>query len=283
MLIVFCLGLGCAERGPTPGELLESNTFLNIAHRGGRGRAPEHTMVAYEKALVEGADVLELDIHSTSDGVLIVSHDATIDRTTDGTGCINDMTYAELSAFDAGYRFTDDSGETFPYRGMGITVPKLEEVLDAFPDVPFVIEIKQPSVNECTEAPSIVEPFVDMLRHKEMIDQVIGAGFSDPVVQQLRAYAPEMKTSLATGEVIEFAFLEAESEASYVPPGRFLQVPTNFLGIDVLTEDFLARARRFDMKVQVWTINNVEEMQQLIDLGVDAIMTDYPNRLSELL
>ena len=261
---------------PLPAEeVLWSDRLLNIAHAGGKGTRPEHTMIAYETALADGADVLELDVHATSDGVLVLMHDETVDRTTDGTGAIKEMTLAELRELDAGYRFTMDDGATFPYRGMGLRVPTLEETLAAFPDVPYVIEIKQGT-------PSIVEPFLAMCDEADVLDQMVASAFDVNVLEEIRVAAPEMPTSFGLAEVVELVALTDETEADYVPPAAFLQVPPNQGGIEVLTPALVERAHRLDLKVHAWTINDEAEMRALVDMGIDGIITDFPARLRDL-
>jgi glycerophosphoryl diester phosphodiesterase len=259
-----------------PEDTLWSDRVLNIAHAGGKGTRPEHTMLAYETAMADGADVLELDVHATSDGVLVLMHDETVDRTTDGTGLIKGMTYQELAQLDAGYTFTTDDGATFPYRGMGLTVPTLPEVLEAYPDVPYVIELKQ-------ETPSIVAPFLQTCDDHGISDQMVASAFSVTLLQELRAAAPQMPTGFAVPEVLTFMGLTKEAEATYEPPGEFLQVPIEQAGIAVLTPEFVERAERLDLKVHAWTINDETEMQMLVDLGVDGIITDFPATLRDLL
>src|SRR5690348_16209850 len=116
---------------------------LFFAHRGGSALAPENTLVAYEKGLSYGADALELDIHPTCDGEIVVIHDDTLDRTTDGSGRVSGFTLDDLRQFDAGYRFTPDSGATYPYRGQGVRIPTLAEVYERFSDARVNIEIKE--------------------------------------------------------------------------------------------------------------------------------------------
>lgn len=272
---------GAPPKCATPAELLRCDgAVLNIAHRGGRRIAPEHTLVAYEQALADGADVLELDLHATSDDVIVVMHDADIERTTDGTGAIKDMTLEELQTFDAGYKFTTDEGATYPFRGMDLRVPTLEEVLEAFPDVPYVIEIKQAD-------PSIVDDFVAMTRDQGVIDQINGASFDNDVLAELRAKAPEMATSFSEEEVFLYFVLSGDEngiDPEYVPPGEFLQVPPRFGGQEVLHDQFIPTAHALGLKVHVWTINDEAEMRTLIeDFGVDGIMTDDPPLLTTVI
>ncbi len=264
----------------TPEEILRCDgVVLNIAHRGGLRIAPEHTLVAYQQAIDDGADVLELDLHATSDAVIVVMHDDTIDRTTDGMGAIKEMTLEELKTYDAGYNFTPDDGMTFPFRGMGLVVPTLEEVLDAFPDVPYVIEIKQAD-------PSIVDDFVAITRARGVVRQINGASFNDDVLAELRAKAPELDTSFGFNEVAEYVQntigLE-EAAPGYVPPAEFLQVPPSQGAFTVLHPTFISIAHQLGLKVHVWTINDEEEMRGLIDDAADGIMTDDPPLLTTVL
>jgi glycerophosphoryl diester phosphodiesterase len=145
--------------------MLRCDKVLNIAHGGGLLIRPDHTILAYDQALEDGADMLELDIHETRDNVIVVMHDETVDDTTNCTGLIKEKTFAELLECDAGYKWTQDGGETYPYRDMGLVVPSLEEVLERYPDTPVNIEIKQ-------SEPSLVDGLVDLVRQYEFEDKM---------------------------------------------------------------------------------------------------------------
>lgn len=285
LISIAAAGCGTESGGTTedpcskPEEIFHCDGVLNIAHQGGKKVRPEHTMIAYEQALEDGADVLELDVHSTKDGVLVIMHDDTVDDTTDGTGAIKDMTYAEIQELDAAYRFTTDGGETFPYRGMGHGVPTLQEVFEAYPNEPYVIEIKQ-------ETPSIIDPFVAMVEKHGILDQMVGAGFDYATVLALRAAAPDMDTSMSEEEATTFFVESAQDELSpsYVPPADFLQVPTERGGIQVLHDNFVPTAHALGIKVHIWTINDAEEMRTLIeDFDVDGIITDDVATLTQVI
>lgn len=273
---------GSGPKCQTPQEMLRCDKVLNIAHGGGLLIRPAHTLLAYDTALDDGADMLELDIHETSDHVIVVMHDATVDRTTSCMGFINEKTFAELRECDAGYHFTQDGGETFPYRGMGLVVPSLEEVLDRYPDTAVNIEIKQ-------REPSLVDGLVDLVRQYEFEDKMIGASFSDEVLAELRAAAPEIATSLGEDESIEFWIKSnAEIDPEYVPPGEFLQFPVEYdLGggiVEVLHPGFMQRVEEHDMYVHIWTVNDEAEMRELIEVhGVHGIMTDDPPLLTSVI
>jgi glycerophosphoryl diester phosphodiesterase len=250
---------------------------LVIAHRGGGGLWPENTLLAFDKARMLGVDVIETDVHSTSDGVLVMMHDATVDRTTNGTGRIQDMTFAQLRQLDAGYRWTNDNGRTFPYRGKGLVVPTVEEAFKAQPDMRFNIEPKQSS-------PSINKPLCELLRNKRMVDRVVIGSFSAGVLEEFRSICPEVATSASPAEVSQFLAMQRSGVATaYSPPMQALQVPEYWGGMQVVTKSFVEAAHNRKLQVHVWTVNDVEDMKRLLGEGVDGIMTDYPDRLLELL
>jgi glycerophosphoryl diester phosphodiesterase len=276
---------GAGGSGPkcaTPQEMLRCDKVLNIAHGGGLLIRPAHTLLAYDTALEDGADMLELDIHETLDHVIVVMHDATVDRTTNCTGLIKEMTFVDLRKCDAGYNFTKDGGETYPYRDMGLVVPSLEEVLERYPDTAVNIEIKQ-------SEPSLVDGLVDLVREYEFEDKMVGASFSDEVVAELRAAAPEIATSLGEGESLDFWLKSnADIDPDYVPAGEFLQLPIqyNLEGtiVDVLHPGFVPRVEEYDMYLHIWTVNDEEEMRWLIEVqGVHGIMTDDPPLLTRVI
>jgi glycerophosphoryl diester phosphodiesterase len=246
---------------------------LVIAHRGGGALAPENTLYAFRRAIDLGADVLELDVRGTADGKLVVMHDATLDRTTDGAGQVNEKTLEELKKLDAAYRWTTDSGKTYPLRETGITIPTLEEVFTAFPGMKFNIEPKQ-------AAPSLVKPLCEIIRRHKMADKIVVGSFNQTVLDDFRRECPEVATSASPYEVGKFLTLyKTGLQESYSPRMQALQIPEY---IDV-TSEFIDAAHKRNLKVHVWTVNDPAEMQRLLDAGVDGIITDYPDRLLELL
>ncbi|MFZ2358015.1 MAG: glycerophosphodiester phosphodiesterase [Anaerolineae bacterium] len=259
----------CLREGPRP---------LVIAHQGGEELWPSNTMYAFERAAALGVDMLEMDLHVTADGALVLMHDETVDRTTDGTGRLEQMTLAQVKALDAGYYWTDDGGQTFPFRGQGITVATLEELFQAFPDMPMNIEIK------LVENAPIVEPFCQLIRQYGKQDQILVASFHDDAMAQFRAACPEVATSASQNEVINFFARHFVGLASsYSPAAQAVQVPEYRSGIHILTPRFVQDAHSRGMDVHVWTVNEAEDMQRMIDLGVDGIITDRPDILLELL
>ena len=255
----------------------ENSRPLVFAHRGGGGLIPENTLEAFVYSARMGVDVLELDIHSTADGTLVVMHDAAVDRTTDGRGRVNELTLEAVKKLDAGYIFSPDGGQTFPFRGKGITAPTLQEIFDALPEMTFNIEPKQ-------HTPSIVKPLCVLVRERKMIDKVVIGSFIQSTIDDFRRECPEVATSASPSEVSQFLALEKTGLAdSYSPPMQALQVPENLGSLQVVTKDFVEAAHRRNLKVHVWTINETTDMQRLLEMGADGIMTDYPDRLLTLL
>ncbi len=249
---------------------------LIMAHRGGAGLWPENTIYAFESALALGADILETEIRGTADGVLVLLHDSSVDRTTNGTGLTNSLTLAELKTLDAGFRWSSDGGRTFPFRERGITVPTLEEVFTAFPNIRINIDIKQVE-------PSLVEPLCKTIRIFGMTDKVLVASFDPKVLQTFRAKCPEVATSFSVREVMMFYLLNKVSLGrAYRPAAHALQVPEYRERLRVLTPKLINTAHNLNLRVHVWTINETTDMRRLLDLGVDGIITDYPDRLLTL-
>ncbi len=243
----------------------------NIAHRGGSLLRPEETLLAYEHAVEVGADVLEMDLHASKDGVIVLHHDATLERTTDGTGRLDQRTYAELQQLDAGYRFTRDGGVTFPYRGRGVRIATLREVLTRFPDKLFSAELKQVD-------PPIVDAVLAVLAETGAEDRVLLVSFSDATVRAIRQKNPRVVTGAGMVEMLVLAALAPDKEAAYVPPCPFFQ-----MAWAATTAPLLARAHAKGVRVQAWTVNDAAEMRALLALGVDGIMSDDPELLEGVL
>jgi glycerophosphoryl diester phosphodiesterase len=247
-----------------------------FAHRGASGEAPENTLAAFRRAVALGSEYIELDVHLSRDGHIVVIHDATLERTTNGSGRVQEQTLAQLQQRDAGYRFSPDGGETFPFRATGVTVPTLAEVFQQCPGIKFTVEIKQ-------QEPAIEEQVIAVVRACEREADVILASEHDRVLHRVRRLAPDLATSFAYGEVFDFIQRVATEElADYRPPGHAVQIPPEFQGVPLVTEQTLTVAREFDCEMHVWTINDAREMGRLLDLGVDGVMSDFPGVLLEV-
>jgi glycerophosphoryl diester phosphodiesterase len=253
---------------------------LVIAHQGGDGIWPGDTMYAFEKAVEIGADVLEMDAHITRDGHIVLMHDEEVDRTTDGTGVIEEMTLDELKQLDAAYQWSNDDERTFPYRGQGIRVPTLEELFQKFPNMRYVIEIK------LTEKP-IAQPLCDLIRRHNMQDKVMIASFHDEAMQNFRATCPEIATSASRGEVTTFVILGKVFLSGFVAPQyEAIQPPyepSESKNIPIMTKRFIREAHAKNIAVEPWTVDDPELMKQYIEWGVDGIITDRPDLMIEVL
>ncbi len=274
--IYFAMQTGRSAEARAIFQNNEKSRPLVFAHRGGGGLFPENTLEAFEYSAKMGADVLELDVHSTADGTLVVMHDGSVDRTTNGRGKVSEMTLAEVKKLDAGYLFTSDNSATFPFRGKAITIPTLQEIFEKFPQMRFNVEPKQAT-------PSITKPLCEMIRQHKMGDKTIVGSFRQTAVDEFRAFCPEVATSATPSEVSEFlAMYKTGIASSYAPPFQALQVPVNAGFLNIVSKDFVEAAHRQNLQVHVWTINNPDEMQRLMEMSVDGIMTDYPDRLLEI-
>lgn len=239
-----------------------------FAHRGGAALAPENTIVAFDRGLALGADGLELDVRLSRDGVAVVLHDATVDRTTDGTGAVADLTAGEIAGLDAGYRFGAPDG--FPFRDRGIGVPRLREVLERYRGVPSIVELK-------VDEPELARQALADVRAAGAFANVVIGSFKQGVLDATRALEPEMPTSASTDEVRRLLLRSRFRLTVRRPPYRLLQVPEVRAGRRIVSPRFVRAAHRAGLLVQVWTINREDDMRRLLGWGVDALISDRPD------
>lgn len=257
--------------------------MLNYAHQGGAREAPSSTLHAIRAALATGATAVELDVHATADRQLVVCHDDTVDRTTDGTGRIADLTLADLRGLDNAHWWSpghvvDHEDGPWPLRGRAsddpdLRIATLDEVLDAFPGVILNLDIKQ-------TAPD-VEPYEELLagvlRDHGRTDDVIVASFLDRATEAFSTFAPEIPTSLGTEATAAFYFAVQAGDPPPATRHVALQVPLRFGDRTIVDERFVDAAHGSGLAVHVWTIDDAEEMAGLCELGVDGIITDRPS------
>ncbi|HEX6988149.1 MAG TPA: glycerophosphodiester phosphodiesterase [Bacillota bacterium] len=277
MVLVVAVAMLFQADPVTPSPWLEQAPVMVIAHRGASGHAPENTLPAFQLALDMGAHALELDVTLTADGEVVLMHDPTVDRTTDGTGDITTLTLAEVKALDAGYDFTARDG-SHPFRGQGIEVPTLSEVLTAFPDASVLLDVK-------TEGGlPLADRVVEVIRAYDAEDRVMIGAFDGDIMRRIREQLPGVTTSLAEDEGILFFALQVPGlHRWYRAPAPALQVPEYSGRIHVLTPRFVAAAHDLGMKVHVWTVNEADDIARFVDMGVDGLITDYPDRALEVL
>ena len=251
---------------------------LVVAHQGGEALRPSNTMVAFEHAVAVGADVLDTDMHRTADGELVLIHDDTVDRTSDGTGAVRDLTLAELRELDFGHTFSPADGGDYPERDERHPIVTVEELFERFDDgLRFGIEIKQTEPEAATELCRLIRRF-------GYEDRVLVSSFTDPNMAVFRRACPTVATSATESEVRTFYVLHRLGLIGLVDPGyEALQVPEYSGDFFILSEGFIADARTRGLPVVPWTINDADTMDRLLGLGVAGINTDHPDRLLERL
>jgi glycerophosphoryl diester phosphodiesterase len=240
-----------------------------FAHRGGCALGPENTIAAFERGLAAGADGLELDVHLSSDGVVVVCHDATLDRTTDASGRVDERTAAELSRVDAGFTYTD-AGGMHPFRACGIGVPTLRAVLRRFTDVPIIIEMK---VDHSEMGHAVAAEVVAA----SAVDRVCAAGDGSRAVRAARTALPAMATSACRWDV-RLALYRSwlHWPVRHAEYGGY-QVPETAGTIRVVSPTFVRHAHAAGLEVQVWTVDEVADMERLLGWGVDALISNRPD------
>jgi glycerophosphoryl diester phosphodiesterase len=233
---------------------LDAPTPIPFAHRGGAAAGDENSMAAFARAVAAGYRYLETDVHATADRVSVAFHDDTLDRILGRPGRIEDVTLADLRTIRTG-------GEP--------VVPTLSDVLDAFPNARLNVDLK-------TDA--AVDPTVETIWRLNARDRVLLASFDDRRIRWVRRVCgPRQATSLARGEVaaLRIGSLYGRGLWGYVPGAAAAQVPLRFMGIRVVNERFVRYAHRLGLHVHVWTVDDPAQMRELLDLGVDGIMTDH--------
>jgi glycerophosphoryl diester phosphodiesterase len=247
---------------------------LHIAHRGGAALAPENTLAAFELAVSRyRTDMLELDVHRTRDGAWVVAHDDTVDRCTDGSGDIAALTLEELQRLDAGHRFTPDGGRTFPFRGMGLHIPTLREVLHRFTGVRINLDVKR--------APEGTLPsLAGELRAPEVLNRVCLGTENDALAAELHAVLPEACHFYPRDALAEFVLsVRMGQEPQDDPRFTVLDMPLYFGDERLIDAALLDAARRHRRWINVWTVDDPSEMRRLAGEGVGGIMTDRPDLL----
>jgi len=255
---------------------------LNIAHRGGKGIAPEGTMAAFAKAAQLKVNMFEYDIHMTKDGQLVVIHDETVNRTTNGTGNVNELTLAEVQALDAGYYFTDDSGK-YPYRGSGVYIPTVAEVFATYPNMRQLIEIKD--TNEPRLYEKIVEELWRLTQKYNMEDNVMVGSFDHEIIEHFENVTWG-QIPIGAGEQEVKKFVKKHVPYLNGLAGTHvdsLQLPTEADGYDLTMNNIIQSAQNRNMSIYYWTINDETTMRKLIEKNVDGIITNYPDRLQRVL
>ena len=244
-----------AGRPSAPHPFLEWEGVLAFAHRGGMSEAPENTLAAFQHAVDLGYTFLETDVHLTADGVLVAFHDVDLERTCGVKNNIQDLTWGQLSEVRV--------DGTHP-------IPRVIDLLDAFPDARFNVDCKSDDA---------LQPLISLLSDRDCLQRICVGSFSDRRLRAVRkAFGTGVCTSLGPVETTCLTTGAPTPQIAYAA-----QVPPNAGKLPLVTERFVARAHRRGLQVHVWTIDDPEEMERLLDLGVDGIMTDQPEVLKAVL
>jgi len=239
-----------------------------FAHRGGRALGPENTLVAFDLGMASGADGMELDVHLSRDGRVVVCHDPTVDRTTDATGPLSDRTAAELAALNATVRYGTDLEHS--WTGAHAGIPTLDDVLLRYPGARVIVEIKE-GTDACAAA------VVDSVRRAGALDRVCVGSFSLLALLAVRAREPRLVTGAARKEGQWALYRSWIGLSPGRVPYRAFQVPEQAGRLKVVTPRFLRAAHKAAIAVYVWTVNESADMRRLFDWGLDGIITDHPD------
>lgn len=248
---------------------------LHISHRGGALLYPENTMGAFRAALeVHRTDMLELDLHLTRDGELVVFHDDLVDRVTDGHGDVHRFSFAELQKLDAGFRFSPD-GVSHPFRGKGVQVPRFVDVLRAFPGVRVNVELKTDDT---------LDAFVALVRAEKAELRLCAGSERDDLAAKISEQLPEMCLFFPRDTLVQFVLPVLSGEPAVDDPRySVLDMPLSYEGVPVFTDALVAECKRLGKWINVWTIDDEPTMRQVIAMGVGGVMTDRPDVLRKVL
>lgn len=244
------------------------------AHRGDSINYPENTLEAFRSALEIGVDILETDVHLSSDGVVFIWHDDTLESLNGDTRLVSQLTMEELKALDAGAVYSQDGGRSYPFKDQGYVMATLEEALTTFPEAKFNVDLKDNN-------PRLVEAYAEVLKRCQAVDRVNTASFYQVNLKYFRKCLPEASSSLGPSEILRNVLLNKFFLSWLIPKGKgkAYQIPEAQKGLKIVTPRFIKSMQKKGYVIQVWTINEREDMKRLLDMGVDGVMTDDPAEL----
>lgn len=279
--------------GTTPEDGEERRIFPGFtpaAHRGASRQFPENTLEAFRRAqeIMPGC-LLETDVHCTKDGSVVVIHDESLELKAGGSGTVAEATLEEVRSLDAGYRITFDGGATFPFRGMGCRIPLLSETLDAFPGARFSIDIKD-------RDPAAAERVASLIIEGGAAERVIIGSFHEKVMRYVRKKFSGIITSFSRNDIVRFLALRKLPAAAlsgrhgaamlipeFIGGGIYESMGRGTRGFRIITPGLIRDAHRRGIPVLAWTINRPDNMERLIDWGIDGIVTDRIDLLKEVM
>jgi len=275
--LVCATGVPLAQADPLPSKPFFDKPFLFGVHRGGAKWRPEGTLKTFQEAAQTWPGILlESDVRMTADGVVVMLHDATVDRTTNGTGAIADLMWDYVKTLDAGYNFSADGGETFPYRGKGYRIPKLGDVLRAQPESRFLIEFK--------DQHGIVDAAVRVMQEANAVDRVLVASFKSEFMTRAVTLEPRLATCFDSNSGAGLVLALRNDNWEALTPARDVFI-FNYRRIEryrITPEDF-PRLKAKGIPLIAYTLNEPDQIREAINHGVSGILTDRPDVMSEVL
>jgi glycerophosphoryl diester phosphodiesterase len=272
--VIAIAGVPVAPQAAIPPNPFRSGRTLNIAHGGGDGLFPENTMYAYEQSVVVGSEVIDVDVRLSKDGQPVAIHDSVVDRTTNGRGKVEMLTVAKLKSLDAGYRFA--KGKQFPFRGRGIVVPTLDELLQRFPKLLFSLDLKDERV-------SMNDPVCSALRKYKRTNDVFVGSNNDAQILAFRKSCVGVRTSATMVDVSASQKARETSDPDFVPDVFVDQPPYRVNGRTLVDADSLAFAHSHGVAILTWVVDDPKDMKKLVQLGVDGIYTRRPDLLAKVI
>ncbi|MEX2269975.1 MAG: glycerophosphodiester phosphodiesterase [Vicinamibacterales bacterium] len=250
------------------GSMGSGGSPVVYAHRGGAALAPENTIAAFDNGMGLGADGLEFDVRLSRDGVAVVHHDAVLDRTTNARGPVSALTADELARVDAGYHFTKDGQRSF--RGQGIGVPRLEEVVRRHPDARLIVEMKD-------DSEALAEAVVHVLRKAGALERTAIASFHTRPVLAARRLSDGVRTGASHPEVRAALWASWCGLPPFKPAYYGFQIPEKAGRLRIVSPRFMRAVARRGLSVSVWTVNEEADMRRLLQWGVEGLITDRPD------
>lgn len=249
---------------------------LHISHRGGAGLYPENTLYAFERALkLHRTDLLELDVHASSDGVVMVAHDATLERCTDGSGPLSALSLSQLEKLDAAFHFTPAGGSGTPLRGQGLRLPTLKALLDATPGVRLNVEVKSEGA---------IEPFITLVKQEQCLERLCVGSEHDAIAAELARKLPQACLFYPRDALAAFVLPTRGGEPPDDDPRyTVLDMPVAWEGVTLFDAELAKVAREHGKWINVWTVDDEAEMRRCLEAGVGGVMTDRPDVLRAVL
>lgn len=249
----------------------DEKQILIFGHRGNPITFPENTISSFSSAIKLGVDIIETDLRLTKDNVIILCHDSLVKRTTNGKGKIRDYTFEELGELDAGYKFSSDNNMSFPFRDKGIQIPALFELFEKFPNVTINVDMKDRN-------PDFPQLLSDLIRNYDMEQKILVGSFHPKQVRRFRKINPNVSLIASIIDVYRYYLSNKINIKRIINQSNFdiMQVPQQFGFIDLLKSSFIDGLHKLNIPCHVWIVDNTDDLEKMLNLGVDGVFTNNP-------